>query len=160
LAGSTACPAFAQYYAGMSKPAFDWLAPVWNITAFDDAVHNYVQTTFWDQFNCTAKPVYARYTMSIICQRIVNDNDDSEQCSTMYEVSPPSLCQTTCNQQVQDVKSLVQSHCQSTMTLTALSNHIDTYSRQCQNDAALNVTTSQSCMLGMVNEPDYCGKLN
>ncbi|KAH8551001.1 hypothetical protein BGW37DRAFT_403605, partial [Umbelopsis sp. PMI_123] len=27
----------------------------------------------------------------------------------------------------------------------------------CQNDAALNVTTSQSCMLGMVNEPDYCG---
>ncbi|KAG2181443.1 hypothetical protein INT44_008256 [Umbelopsis vinacea] len=95
--------------------------------------------------------------MSVICQLIVNENDDSEKCNAMYDVSPPALCQNTCNQQVQAVKTLVQSQCQSTMPSTTLSNYIDTYSQQCLMDPALNATASQSCMLGMVNEPDYCG---
>lgn len=159
LAGSTACPAFAQYYAGISNSAFDWLKPVWNITAFDDAVHTYVQSTFWNQFNCTTQPSYARYTLSVVCQIIVNNSSDSEKCNALYDVSPPVLCQTTCNQQVQAVKTLVQSQCQSTLSFTTLSNYLDIYAQQCQVDPALNGTVDQVCMQGMANEPDYCGNV-
>lgn len=157
LAGSTTCPAFAQYYAGMSQHGFALLEGVWNVTSFDQAMNHFVHNTFWDQFNCTSKPLHARYTLSVICELIINDNVESKECNRMYNVTPPALCQNSCYQQLQDMKQVVHTQCMSTLPSNTLGSYLNEYSYLCQTVAALNASSAQGCMLGMVNEPDNCG---
>ncbi|KAJ2959521.1 hypothetical protein NQZ79_g4999 [Umbelopsis isabellina] len=157
LVGSTTCPAYEEYYAGMTSPDFDWLTGVWNVTAFDAAVSNYANSTIWDQFQCTSQPNYARYTLSSVCELIVAKNVESQGCNAKYNVTPPALCQSTCLEQVQAVEDAVNSQCKSILSSDTLSSMVDSYSSQCQNTTVLDGATSDGCLLGSANEPDFCG---
>ncbi|KAI8879856.1 hypothetical protein K501DRAFT_256083 [Backusella circina FSU 941] len=158
LQGSKACPALQQYY--ISTQNFNYLINVTNVNQLDDALFNYATSPdlYLNPLGCpnndqTNIP-YARYSLTYLCESLLQDSDYSLPCNYNLNLSPPPLCQSTCFQYVQSIN-------QSTDAISTCPNQsyqqqqIQAMNVTCQSWSGLNGTGN--CILGMANEPDNCG---
>jgi hypothetical protein len=163
LKGSKPCPALQQYY--ISTQNFNYLANVTTVNQLDDALFSYATSPdlYLTPLGClnnaneedlTNIP-YARYSLTYLCESLLQDSDYSLPCNYNRNLSPPPLCQTTCFQYVDSVN-------QSTDTIATCPNQsyreqqIQVMNGTCQSWSGLNGTGN--CILGIANEPDNCGK--
>ena len=124
LSSSKACPAFNQYYIGITdqlKSTYSFLSNVTDVTSFDNALSDYFSSTsYLQQLGCTSSnnnndtqqqqnnnnnnekdntgAFYPRYSLSRLCALLVHDGTGSLACNFGQSITPMPLCQSTCNE--------------------------------------------------------------
>lgn len=168
LQHSTACPAFHQFYVSAGVVDRYPFLPT-NITTvqeLDTGLLNYVNSTsdyllplgcLSTNYNPTTP--YARYALTKMCARLIQDAEDSLPCNTEHNVIPPPLCRTTCLDWINSITAITaqpqicSDNSQRTLTLA-------NYTSQCLSWQGYNATTDENCISGLANEPENCGKYN
>lgn len=166
LQNSLACPAFHQFY--ISTGVVDRYPFLQNnittIQDFDNSLFNYVNSTsnYLLQLGCLStnyNPIvpYARYSLTKMCARLIQDPEDSLPCNTNHHLTPPPLCKQTCLDWVESVTAITS---QSTVCGNNLqrTEAIANYTIHCQSWQGFNATADDNCISGIANEPENCGK--
>ncbi|KAI9492295.1 hypothetical protein BDB00DRAFT_829191 [Zychaea mexicana] len=176
LTSSEACPAFSQYYVGLSddlKSAYSFLTNVNDVASFDDALYNHVgSSSFLQQFGCSKNnntqnndddetTYYPRYSLSRLCASFVHDATGSLSCNYGRGITPEPLCQSTCNDWVDSLENITttsgSSSSSDASSFTCPSSIYGSFTLECSSWPAYTGTNG-SCVLGSENEPDNCGK--
>ncbi|KAF7717541.1 Uncharacterized protein PECH_005469 [Penicillium ucsense] len=139
-----------------------WLDGVSNLTAFDNALRDYVANTYVtnkyvNQLGCgglnksALNDYYAQYTTSAICSGLVQSS--IKDCNLSTAQSEP-LCAETC--------ALMATSEQEIMVNKRLCPQINkSYMSEIRSDFAICSNPSDSltgsCVKGADNEPEYCG---
>ncbi|KAJ8660474.1 hypothetical protein O0I10_003932 [Lichtheimia ornata] len=164
LSSSEACPAFSQYYIDLSSltSRYTFMANATDVSSFDQSIISYAKTSalYMDQLGCSGSTnddntPYARYSLSRLCARFTQ-SQESLSCSYQHNVSPPPLCQSTCDDWVNSVSNITNdiSTCSDT---TTRSNAIANLKSECSNWEGFSGSDAVNCVEGAVNEPDNCG---
>lgn len=165
LQSSKACPAYQQYYVNIpaNTTNYPWLASVSDVPGFDQALYQYANSTqnYLQILGCTNGPYpsyipYARYSLSMLCEQIIQDSQD---CNAVNNLYPGPLCSDTCMSYVASVAQITSntSLCQPSDMRT--SEIADLYNR-CSTWDGYNGTTARGCISGSANEPLNCGKFS
>ncbi|KAF2460963.1 hypothetical protein BDY21DRAFT_279073 [Lineolata rhizophorae] len=165
LAGSTACPAFNSSSVSISSEVtglFPFLSFVDDVESFDSRLREYVATDFtqlrYQQLiGCSdidltnATELYARYTISTLCNAIVQNSIDD--CDLSGNETRP-LCADTCAQQ-----AISEQEISSTPELCGDPgpNALRQIRADFTNCALPADSLSGTCIDGVDNEPDDCG---
>ncbi|KAK2806234.1 hypothetical protein FQN50_005959 [Emmonsiellopsis sp. PD_5] len=160
LEGSKACPAFSK--ASISPDAenvrkFPFLAFVSNTQEFDEqlfsyAHSDYVKMKYQDVLGCSninlsnTTSLYARYTVSVICNGIVQS---SQACG-----QSPSLCADTCAEQATSEQLIVINEDLCGTPRETYMDEIRSDFTVCSNPQA---SLTDKCISGEENEPTECG---
>lgn len=164
LSSSEACPAFSQYYIDLASltSRYTFMANATDVSSFDQSIISYAKTSalYMDQLGCSGSTnddntPYARYSLSRLCARFTQ-SQESLSCSYQHNVSPPPLCQSTCDDWVNSVSNITSdiSTCSDT---TTRSNAIASLKAECSNWEGFSGSDAVNCVEGAVNEPDNCG---
>lgn len=172
LTNSKACPAFQNYYISIgatpSIPQPAWLNAVNDITSFDKAILNHLNSSsytqsFWtSQLGCvpvnTNSTPYAQYSVSIACAQLVLDPALSLPCNFQYNILPNSLCTSSCQAYANSVASIVNDTriCKKDLNITT--NGTTAIMQMCSTDNAVSGTAANGCIAASQNEPLNCGK--
>ncbi|KAI8332499.1 hypothetical protein BC941DRAFT_474276 [Chlamydoabsidia padenii] len=165
LRQSIACPAFHQFYVSTGVvDRYPFLpSNITTVHELDDSLLNYVNSTsdYLLPLGCLStnyspKPPYARYALTKMCARLIQDAEDSLPCNTEHNVVPPPLCQSTCLDWVNSITAITaqtQVCSDSPQRTAALAN----YTSHCLSWQGYNATAGQNCISGFANEPENCG---
>lgn len=165
LSSSTACPAYSQYYVSLPELSdrYTFLANVTDVESFDKALLDYATSAsdYLSPMGCitTETPIpYARYSLTRLCAGLIQDPENSLPCNFQHELTPPPLCQTTCEAWLDSVSAITNdtSLCPNTIERN---DTLNTLASQCSDWQGYNGTESQYCISGAVNEPKNCGKV-
>ncbi|KAI8332041.1 hypothetical protein BC941DRAFT_437321 [Chlamydoabsidia padenii] len=165
LQHSTACPAFHQFYvsAGVVDRYPFLPSNITTIQELDNGLLNYVNSSsdyllplgcLSTNYNPTTP--YARYALTKMCARLIQDAEDSLPCNTEHNVIPPPLCQTTCLDWVNSITTITaqpQICSDNSQRTSTLAN----YTSQCLYWQGYNATADDNCISGFANEPENCG---
>ena len=186
LEGTTTCPEFSGYYISsqMSNYSSDglnssWLTEASTVQKFDSLLTNYTnngyaKSYYVDGLNCSnfdSKSMYVRYTMTMICARLV-ESEPSNLCllgkmvgnSTLIDpkinyLLGRKLCRETCYSHIASLVEITQNAtiCPTISTATSSrSSVVNLLNAWCSNE---NYTdTTQDCISGELNERQNCGK--
>ncbi|PGH05579.1 hypothetical protein AJ79_06746 [Helicocarpus griseus UAMH5409] len=163
LKGSKACPAFSNAAISPNPDnvkKFSFLQFVSNTQEFDQQLFAYANSEFVkikyqqilgcsgiDLSNTTS--LYARYTLSVICNGIV-------QSSTSCGTSPP-LCAESCAQYAQSEQLIAVNSDLCGTPKPSYMNEIRSDFTVCSNPKD---SLTETCISGDENEPDECGFAN
>ncbi|KAI1127384.1 hypothetical protein F5Y10DRAFT_278178 [Nemania abortiva] len=165
LTGSTTCPAFSSAYVSTSKTVTDlysFLTVVTDVDTFDSQLSQYLTGT-WRQrqyqslFECgavnlTNDDLYARFTMSVLCNGIVQNSIPFCQ---MSDTAKRPLCAADCAQYAQSEEYIVADSSLCPSPGSKAQDQIRADFEQCAQPAdALSPT---NCIAATDNEPDNCG---
>ncbi|KAI7883141.1 hypothetical protein K492DRAFT_119650, partial [Lichtheimia hyalospora FSU 10163] len=161
LSSSEACPAFSQYYVDLTALAlrYTFMANVTDVSLFDQSLISHAESSalYMDQLGCSgsSSTPYARYSVSRLCASYTQIQE-SLSCSYQHNVSPPPLCQSTCDAWVNSVSNITNdiSTCSDT---TTRSNAIASFKAECSNWEGFSGSDAVNCVEGAVNEPENCG---
>ncbi|KAG9241565.1 hypothetical protein BJ878DRAFT_427855 [Calycina marina] len=168
LSGSTQCPAFQTSSISVNSTLvgfFPFLASVSSRETFDTQLQayvtgDYVQTKYEDLLGCSninlqnTTNLYARYTITVICNSIVQNSKTPCGLSTADSIP---VCAETCAQQASSEASIVtdSSLCSSPGT------DADALIRADFTNCALPADSlGTNCVEGTDNEPNNCGFSN
>ena len=162
LASSKACPAFDQYYIGLGlADRYSYLAGANDVDSFDQKLFAYVNSTgdYLLPLGCSgnSKVAYARYSLSRLCVGLIQDASDSLPCNFQHNLTPPPLCQATCDAWIDSV-AMITNDTDVCADSTQRSNGIADFQSQCSSWQGYNGTDAGGCISGLVNEPGNCGK--
>ncbi|ORZ18464.1 hypothetical protein BCR42DRAFT_489822 [Absidia repens] len=165
LRDSSACPAFHQFYVSTGVvDRFPFLpSNITTVQQLDASLLRYVNSTsdyllplgcLSTNYNPTTP--YARYALTKMCARLIQDAEDSLPCNTEHNVVPPPLCQATCMDWVNSVTVITSQPrvCSDNSQRTAA---LANYTTQCLSWQGYNASTDDNCISGFANEPDNCG---
>ncbi|KAI9313254.1 hypothetical protein BX666DRAFT_2030626 [Dichotomocladium elegans] len=163
LSSSKACPAFSKFYVGLPglSNRYSFLANATNVDSFDQGLFAYVKTAndYLTPLGCSGPAdnvPYARYSLSRLCASLIQDATDSLPCNFQNNLTPPPLCQYTCESWVDSVTAISND----SSLCPESSNRADALSdlaSQCMYWQGYNGTVSEGCIPGSVNEPGNCG---
>ncbi|KAI9283657.1 hypothetical protein BC943DRAFT_327437 [Umbelopsis sp. AD052] len=165
LQSSQACPAYQQYYVNIpaNTTNYPWLATVSDVPGFDQALFQYANSTqnYLQSLGCTngAYPTYipyARYSLSMLCEQIIQDSQD---CNAINNLYPGPLCSDTCMSYVASVAQITSntSLCQPSDLRTS---ELADLTNRCSTWDGYNGTSARGCISGSSNEPLNCGFQN
>ncbi|KAI8143515.1 hypothetical protein BJV82DRAFT_514976 [Fennellomyces sp. T-0311] len=163
LTSSKACPAFDQYYIGLGlADRYSYLAGTTDVDSFDQSLFAYVNSTgdYLLPLGCSkdsGKVSYARYSLSRLCAGLIQDATDSLPCNFQHNLTPPPLCQTTCDAWISSV-TMITNDTQVCADSGQRSSAIADLESQCSSWQGYNGTDANACISGSVNEPGNCGK--
>ncbi|KAJ8126040.1 hypothetical protein O1611_g7598 [Lasiodiplodia mahajangana] len=165
LTGSSTCPAFSSAYVSTNKTVtdlFSFLTNVKDVDTFDSQLSQYL-TGVWRQrqyqslFECgavnlTNDDLYARFTMSALCNGIVQNSIPFCQ---MSDQAKRPLCAADCAQYAQSEEYIVADSSLCPSPGSKAQDQIRADFEQCAQPAdALSPT---NCIAATDNEPDNCG---
>ncbi|KAI8099167.1 uncharacterized protein BX664DRAFT_289128 [Halteromyces radiatus] len=165
LRDSKACPAFHQFYVSTGVVDRYPFLPnnISTIQELDNGLFSYVNSTsdYLLPLGCLSTNYspnvpYARYAITKMCARLIQDEEDSLPCNTEHHVIPPPLCRSTCLDWVNSITAITSqpSVCSDSIQRTdALAN----YTNHCLSWQGYNATTDDNCIAGFANEPENCG---
>lgn len=168
LRQSKVCPAFHQFYVSTGVvDRYPFLpSNITTVQELDQGLLSFVNSTsdYLLPLGClgtnySPNPPYARYALTKMCARLIQDPEDSLPCNTEHNVVPPPLCQSTCLDWVHSVTAITSQPqvCSDTSQRTAA---LANYTSHCLSWQGYNATADQNCISGFANEPDNCGKSN
>ncbi|KAI9304708.1 hypothetical protein BJ944DRAFT_288423 [Cunninghamella echinulata] len=165
LQNSLACPAFQQFYISTGVVDRYPFLPnnITTIQDFDNSLFRYVNSTsnYLLQLGCLStnyNPLvpYARYSLTKMCARLIQDPEDSLPCNTNHHLTPPPLCQQTCLDWVESVTAITAQPNVCSHNLQR-SEAITNYTIHCHSWQGFNATIDDNCISGIANEPENCG---
>ncbi|CAO3594391.1 unnamed protein product [Absidia cylindrospora] len=165
LRESSACPAFHQFYVSTGVvDRYPFLpSNITTIQELDAGLFLYVNSTsdYLLPLGCLStnySPTtpYARYALTKMCARLIQNEEDSLPCNTEHNIVPPPLCQSTCMDWVNSVTTITSEPrvCSDNSQRTAA---LANYTSQCLNWHGYNASMDDNCISGFANEPDSCG---
>ncbi|KAI9256550.1 hypothetical protein BDA99DRAFT_441818 [Phascolomyces articulosus] len=174
LSSSKACPAFSQYYIGLTdqlKSSYSFLSNVNDVTSFDSAMFDYTSNLqqagcntnnnndTQQQTNDNDETYYPRYSLSRLCALLVHDATGSLPCNYGRGITPVPLCQSTCNSWVDSLENMTSTSTTDNDGSTAIcpSSVYGSLVLECSSWPAF-AGINRNCILGSDNEPDNCGK--
>ncbi|KAI7903147.1 uncharacterized protein BX663DRAFT_507620 [Cokeromyces recurvatus] len=165
LLQSNVCSAFSQFYIGLPglSNEYPFLINITTIEDFDNRLLEYVNSTsnYLFPLGCLSSnynPIipYARYSLTHLCAKLIQNPTYSLPCNFNYGLNPPPLCQQTCYDWVDSVAKITSSplvcsnSIQRNETLASYTDHCNTWE-------GFNGTITQNCISGIANEPYSCG---
>ncbi|KAI8377759.1 uncharacterized protein BYT42DRAFT_356624 [Radiomyces spectabilis] len=101
---------------------------------------------------------YPRYSLSRLCAGLIQDSDYSLPCNYHFHMTPPPLCQSTCNDWYNSVAEISESE-QLCPDRTARQDGLEYFASSCASWSGFNGSAGY-CISGKTNEPDNCGFQN
>ncbi|CAJ2513671.1 Uu.00g017900.m01.CDS01 [Anthostomella pinea] len=166
LSGSTTCPAFDSASVSTSSYVYriyPFLQYVTDTASFDKQLTQYVQGSYAQEkyqnllgcgsVDLSDADLYARFTISVICNGIVQNSIDN--CTLSAEASRP-LCADSCAQYAESESYIAADR---DLCPTTGGSNLQSQIRADFVNCALpaNAISSNNCIQGIANEPNNCG---
>ncbi|KAI1490582.1 hypothetical protein F5X96DRAFT_678968 [Biscogniauxia mediterranea] len=165
LSGSTTCSSFQAASVSTSSAVsgiYQFLKYVSDTTSFDEQLRQYVSGSYLQEkyqnllgcgnVNLSNPDLYARFTLSVICNGVVQNSIDD--CGLSSEASRP-LCADSCAQFAESEAYVVADDDLCPSQGSNVQDQIRADFVNCALPA--DSLSSSSCIQGISNEPDNCG---
>ncbi|KAI0597884.1 hypothetical protein F4775DRAFT_584072 [Biscogniauxia sp. FL1348] len=165
LSGSTTCPSFQAASVSTSSAVsgiYQFLKYVSDTTSFDEQLRQYVSGSYLQEkyqnllgcgnVNLSNPDLYARFTISVICNGVVQNSIDD--CGLSSEASRP-LCADSCAQYAESEAYVAADDDLCPSEGSNVQDQIRADFVNCALPA--DSLSSSSCIQGISNEPDNCG---
>ncbi|KAI5917219.1 hypothetical protein F4810DRAFT_705052 [Camillea tinctor] len=165
LSGSTTCPSFQAASVSTSSAVsgiYQFLKYVSDTTSFDEQLRQYVSGSYLQEkyqnllgcgnVNLSNPDLYARFTISVICNGVVQNSIND--CGLSSEASRP-LCADSCAQYAESEAYVAADDSLCPSQGSNVQDQIRADFVNCALPA--DSLSSSSCIQGISNEPDNCG---
>lgn len=165
LQNSSTCSAFSNFYISLvgNLKRYPFLANVTDVNSFDVQLLNFVNSDafYLQQLGCSSasqqqySTTFARYSLTYMCESLIQDSSYSLPCNFQNGLNPPPLCQSTCFEWTSSIYNNTNNNLKLCPNQIQTLDQVNNLNTTCQIWSGLNATSN--CIAGIVNEPNYCG---